>query len=321
MMTIVSVPAIGIYGKWRKDDMTKKEVIIMGATGMLGSMILDIFSRDEKVKLIATYRDGKLLRSLKRQYPKVQFCKLDIEKASLKDIIKIIKGADWVINAIGITKPYIHDNNAEEIKRAIHVNAIFPHLLNQATQKTNSKIIQIATDCVFSGQKSHYIETNIHDATDVYGKTKSLGEVYADNFYNLRCSIIGRELNGKNFLLDWLLDQPKGAKVNGFTNHKWNGITTLHFAKICLGIVKNTAKMSHVQHIVPGNALSKADLLKLIAEVYNRKDIKLREVKAPTAVDRTLSTNNKKLNRQLWEYAGYVSPPTISKMVKEMANI
>ena len=304
--------------------MTKKKVIILGATGMLGSMLLDRFalSKEIDLKVKATYRRPKEERKLlKKQYPQVSFYQFDVEKTRKEDVAELIKGCQWVINAIGVTKPHIHENNDKEIERAIIVNAFFPHLLAYAAKKTNSKVLQIATDCVYSGQKGRYTETDAHDCLDVYGKTKSLGEVKGDKYYHLRCSIIGSEQKGHHFLLDWFLTQPKKARINGFINHQWNGITSLHFARICLGIVKKEIALPHLQHILPANRINKAELIKIIAKEFKRQDVIIRGKKAPVAIDRTLSTKNKRLNQRIWRLAGYPRPPTIAKMIKELSQL
>ncbi len=303
-----------------KSIMTRQRVIILGCTGMLGSMMLDVFVKRDEFDIIATYRNPKALKLLTNKYPKVDFRKLDAEKTDLKNTADAVKGGDWIINAIGFIKPHIHDDNAKETQKAILVNVGFPYLLAQVSGKINSKIIQIATDCVYSGQKGQYIETDPHDALDVYGKTKSLGEVFISRVYHLRCSIIGPELKTHNSLMDWFLGQPKGAMVNGFTNHKWNGITSLHFARICYGIIKKRVDLLHIQHIIPANSLSKANLLKIIAKEFKRDDIVINNVKAPIAIDRTLSTNNVKLNQELWRLAGYGSPPSIQRMILELSQ-
>jgi len=132
--------------------MAKKRVAILGATGMLGSIMLDSFVQSREFDMIATCRKRKEAKLPKHQYPKVAFRRFDAETTGLKGLSEAIKGAQWVVNAIGVTKPHIHDDNAEEIQRAVLVNAYFPHLLVQAARKTNAKVIQIATDCVFSGQ-------------------------------------------------------------------------------------------------------------------------------------------------------------------------
>ena len=300
--------------------MTKQKIAILGCTGMLGSMTLEVLVKDSNFEIIATYRDPYGIKRLVNKYPQVTFCGFDVEKTTLKGISKVIDSANWVINAIGVIKPYIHDDNAHEVRRALYINAQFPYLLAQAANRSRAKVIQIATDCVYSGQKGYYVETDPHDGLDAYGKTKSLGEVYAENVYHLRCSIIGPELKAHNSLLDWFLSNPRGAEVNGFTNHYWNGLTTLHFAKICCGIINNDLKLSHLQHIIPANELSKAALLKSMAKQYLREDITIKAVEVPVSINRTLSTVDEKINSELWRSAGYTSAPTIEEMIEELAQ-
>lgn len=216
----------------------------------------------------------------------------------------LLGDTEWVINCIGVIKPYCDD-----VERAIVVNSLFPYELPEHT-------LQITTDCVFSGKDGSYTEESPHDATDVYGKTKSLGE--APHVKNLRCSIIGPEPKHKISLLEWLLKQE--GEVNGFTNHLWNGITTYHFSKICQGIIREGIQLPSLQHIVPADIVTKAELLRIIAEVY-KKNVVVKDVEAPVAVDRTLSTLNPKLNLKLWQAAGYDEPPTIRQMIKELAAL
>ncbi|HUD06068.1 MAG TPA: sugar nucleotide-binding protein [Candidatus Saccharimonadales bacterium] len=301
-------------------DTAKTKVTIIGCTGMLGSIVLDSLFNDGDFDIGATHRASADKKSLVGAYPSVSFEVIDAETASVEDISNAIKGSKWVINAAGIIKPYIHDDNAAEVERAILVNSLFPHRLGDAATKVGANVIQIATDCVYSGQKGDYIETDVHDALDVYGKSKSLGEAYFENIYHVRCSIIGPELKGHLSLLDWFLGNPQNADLNGFSNHQWNGITTLQFAKIARGIIKANLSLPHAQHIVPGNIISKADLLKTFAKAFKRPDITIKAMEAPTVIDRTLTTNNDSLNRQIWQSAGYNTPPTIEQMVLELAE-
>ncbi|MGZ6005789.1 MAG: sugar nucleotide-binding protein, partial [Candidatus Saccharimonadales bacterium] len=271
--------------------MSKPKVVILGSTGMLGAITLDSFVKSKDFEIIATYRDQKEAQAFIKKYPTVEFRLLDAEKDDVDDIAKAIHGADWVVNAIGVIKPYIHDDNAQEVERALRINGLFPHLLSKAAEKTGAKILQIATDCVYSGEKGGYIETDLHDALDVYGKTKSLGEAQFGNIYHLRCSIIGPEIKAHLSLMDWFLGQPEGAEVNGFTNHQWNGVTTLHYARVCQGIIKSNIELPRLQHIIPGNLITKSDLLKSFSKEFKRQDIVVNEVEAPKVIDRTLSTS------------------------------
>lgn len=249
---------------------------ILGSTGMLGSMVAKTW--------------GDAFTTVSRDA-------FDAETPTYQ----WYKEGDWVINCVGVIRPYCGD-----VARAIKVNALFPHTLPPKT-------IQIATDCVFSGKKGKYVESDPHDATDVYGKTKSLGE--AMHIKNLRCSVIGPEEKTHTSLLDWFLSQ---TEANGFTNHLWNGITTYHFSKICQGAIREGIELPTLQHVVPADKVTKAELLRIIAKAYKKK-IKVTDIEADEAIDRTLDTHNKAMNRRLWKAAGYEKPPTIEHMIEEMA--
>lgn len=210
---------------------------------------------------------------------------------------------EQAINCIGVIKPYCDDK-----ARAIKVNALFPYRLPEGS-------IQIATDCVYSGAKGSYTETDPHDATDTYGVTKSLGE--ASHIRNLRCSIIGPELKNHLSLLDQFL---AGNIDKGYTNHLWNGVTTLHFARIVKGAILEGIELPQLQHIVPADVVTKAELLRIIADAYGL-NLPVTDVEAPEAVDRTLATNNLELNLKLWNAAGYSKPPRIQEMVVELSRL
>jgi len=173
---------------------------------------------------------------------------------------------------------------------------------------------------VFSGASGRYDEAAEHDATDVYGQTKSLGEVPGENVLNLRCSIIGPEVGSSTSLLEWVLAHPRGATLNGFTNHHWNGVTTLHFAKLCLALIREAVPAPALQHVVPADAVTKDHLLHVFASAYGRTDVTIAPTGAPQAIDRTIATSAPAVNHALWRAAGYASPPTIEAMVQEMAE-
>lgn len=274
---------------------------------MLGSMVHDWLRRERSFTVTGTARAGS---STTRA--------LDAESGDVPDIA----GFDWVVNCIGVIKPYIKDDNREQVVRAIRVNSLFPIRLAEAAERTGARVLQIATDCVYSGRDGCYDEKAAHDPTDVYGKTKSMGEVHSPNMTHLRCSIIGPEIKGHVSLLSWFLKQERGAALNGYRNHLWNGVTTLHFAKVCGGIIRDRgeAALPHVQHVIPSGDITKADLLRSFAREYKRDDLTIKDVDAPTVIDRRLRTTDAQTNAKLWSGAGYTEPPTVEQMVKEMAE-
>ncbi len=300
--------------------MSRMNIVVLGGSGMLGSMIADVLSRDPELNVSATVRSQILADRSRRILPEVEWRVLDAATAGRDAIQKAINGARWIINAIGITKPYVHDEDPAEVENAIRINSLFPHELAVCAQASDARVIQIATDCVYSGHTGSYCETDVHDPLDVYGKTKSLGEVLYPGTYCLRCSIIGPEPKSYVFLVEWFRRQPKDAELNGFLNHQWNGITTLHFARLCSAAIKSGTALSRLQHVIPRGTVSKYELLKIFATQFQRDDIRINPTEAKTIVDRTLSTRSEDLNRSLWSQAGYSEPPTISAMIAELAT-
>ena len=180
------------------------------------------------------------------------------------------------------------------------------------------KIIQIGTDCVFSGATGKYLESSFQDAIDVYGKSKIGGEVVNLNKYLIRGSIVGPEAGQGKSLLNWFLNQSEG-KVNGFIDHMWNGITTLNFAKIVHGMIKTNNFKNNIQHVIPKDEVSKYDLL-----IYFKKffgvDVKVEKINSENSVNRTLKTENEDANKTLWLDAGYENIPTIEENIKELSE-
>jgi dTDP-4-dehydrorhamnose reductase len=256
-----------------------KRIVVLGANGMLGSMARSYLAKNRALEVIAADRGA---------FDAAGFVAGKPQKTSLR--------ADFIINCIGVIKPYCKDNDATGVINAVVVNALFPHRLAAEARRHGSRVIQIATDCVYSGVKGQYVENDPHDPLDVYGKTKSLGEVFDGSLLNIRCSIIGPELRGKSSLLEWCLSNDDGATLNGFAHHRWNGVTTLQFAELCEkliledGLCETLLNASAVHHFVPNSAVDKYELLNLIAEIYGRRFHIQRVDDVGPPVDRTLAT-------------------------------
>jgi dTDP-4-dehydrorhamnose reductase len=299
---------------------TMTSVVVLGGTGMLGSMVTDLLSREPGFALTATVRTRALADYGRKILPSVRWRIFDATRASHDELREVLAGARWAINAIGIIKPYAHDDNPSEVENAVRVNALFPCELAAAAGQIGVRVLQIATDCVFSGKQGPYRETAPHDAIDVYGKTKSLGEVPWPGFYCLRCSIVGPEFKAFASLLEWFRHQNTGATVTGFTNHQWNGVTTLHFAALCAGIIKQDLPLEHLQHVIPAGAISKHEMLQLFRNEFQRTDIEVAPAEAGVRIDRTLDTVDACRNQGLWAVAGYPEPPSVPQMIAELAR-
>src|ERR1051326_3965083 len=262
------------------------KVLITGGSGMLGSMIVDYLSRNREFHVTATVRDASFRTGAGAAFEKVHWEELNVERANSDQLRRLADRQQWIINAIGITKPLINERSWTDIERAVKVNVAFPFELARAAELSGARVLQIATDCTYSGTRGQYSESATHDPLDVYGKTKSLGEVRHPRVHHLRCSIIGPEPRDGRFLVSWLLAQPRNAQVKGYVNHLWNGVTTLQFAQICAAIIRENMMLPQLQHVVPRDAVSKAELLGIIARVYGRNDIEIGSVETDTALDR-----------------------------------
>jgi dTDP-4-dehydrorhamnose reductase len=288
---------------------------------MLGSMVARVLAADGDLNVTGTLRHLRGTGGIVGLPSGVRLAVVDAERSDEAAIASVLKGARWAVNAIGFIKPHIRETSADDIERALRVNALFPHRLARAAATCGTSVLQIATDCVYSGARGGYVESSPHDALDVYGKTKSLGEVREAHVHHLRTSIVGLERNRGTSLLEWFRGQPRSATVQGFTTHLWNGVTTLHFARVCAAIVSLNLDLPHRQHLVPADTVTKYELLNLFRHTFRREDILIQPIHMEPSVDRTLGTDDEACNRALWAAAGYPRPPAIGDMIDELAGV
>lgn len=228
-----------------------------------------------------------------------------VDADNIDDIRKLVfnKKPNVVINCIGIIKqiPLANDPIA-----TISINALFPHQVAKLCGECGARFVHVSTDCVFSGQMGDYSEKDIPDATDLYGKTKFLGEVHYPHSITLRTSIIGHELKGKYGLIEWFLSQ-KG-KVKGYTNAIFSGFPTVELARIICEYVIPNESLSGLYH-VSSNSISKFNLLKIVAEQY-KKNVKIEPF---DKVKENRSLNSEAFRRN----TGY-NPPPWKNLIEKM---
>lgn len=223
--------------------MSSKIIAIFGIDGMLGRYVKTVL------------QSKHFVRSLCRKG-------CDISQASKSEIMSQIEGCDIVVNCAGIIK----QRKDIGLLEMIQVNSVFPHMLADVCEKENIRMIHITTDCVFDGKKGMYAEQCSHDALDVYGKSKSLGE--PETSTNIRTSIIGEKPEDKHSLIEWVKSQ-KGRTIQGYTNHLWNGITCLQLAKVIEQTISTENFWKGTRHIYSPNHTNKWQLLSWINDIYN----------------------------------------------------
>lgn len=282
--------------------MTK--VLVLGSTGMLGAAVTSSLARSGLELETASRTQGRLFDAEK------------LESQTLLESAGIGRG-DYVVNCVGLTKARIDEGSIASRSLAVKLNVEFPTNLALAAEQAGARVIQAATDCVFSGLEGEYLESDAHDAEDVYGKTKSLGEIPSESVMHLRCSLIGPETARSSLFFEWVRQQPKDARIAGFTNHLWNGVSSLGFGNIVSGIITENLFRSGVRHLVPKNQVTKDQLVRLELAALGRLDVNVGPIEAPTAVNRTLATVDWEFNEQLFLAGGYLELPTIEELVLE----
>ena len=234
-----------------------RKVLLFGATGMAGHVVYCYLQNTGKYDIAnVVYRTPLNEDSIV------------VDVTNRKAVAEVVNKVqpEIIINCIGV----LIKGSKEHPDNAILINAYFPHLLKKLADEVNAELVHISTDCVFSGKKGNYTETDFRDADDVYGRSKALGEVINEKDLTIRTSIIGPELkrSGEG-LFHWFMNQH--GQVNGFKTAIWGGVTTLELAKaIDVALEQNKTGLIQLSN---GVGITKFDLLNLFKEIWNKQDV------------------------------------------------
>jgi len=269
------------------------KVLVLGASGMIGSTIIQVLSHNKEWEVHGTIRDASVKEYFPDYIANNLISDVDVDTYNLEQLFDNVR-PDVVINCVGITK---HLPEADDPLRAIALNALLPHRLSKHCDESNSRLIHISTDCIFSGAKGEYKEEDPSDAEDIYGKSKYLGEVLDTQGVTLRTSTIGHEIRTTHGLLEWFLSQK--VKCKGYSRAIFSGLPTVTLAAVIRDHVIPNESLSGLYHVA-GQPISKYDLLLLIAKEYNKKIEIVND--ASVVIDRSLNAD------KFMGATGYVAP-------------
>ena len=266
----------------------KKKILVLGSTGMLGHRVCHYFLATNQYEVT----DIAFRRKLRPDTIVLNVCNQEILERAIVNI-----NPDYIINCIGVISK---DKN--HIENAIYLNAYLPHQLKNFANRLHAKLIHISTDCVFSGIKGGYIESDDRDGRGIYAQTKILGEVNEHNHLTLRTSLIGPELkNNGSGLFHWFMSQQKS--IEGYTKMIWSGVTTTELSKAIQWSINN--EISGLYHITNGHPTSKNDLLELFKK-YTKKEIRINAVDGK-CLDKSLIDTRLLLDYQIPSYEKMIS--------------
>lgn len=270
-----------------------KKILVLGASGMAGHTISLYFKKQN-------YDVTTLTTSPFFIKPNIVLDAFDYLK--LKEVV--LEGQyDAVINCIGLLNEFANNNP----DKAIYLNGFLPHYLSQITKNTKTKIIQMSTDCVFSGEKGSYSEYDFKDGKTMYDQSKAIGELNNSKDLTFRNSIIGPDINPNGIgLFNWFIKQTGDLK--GYRKAIWTGVTTLTLAKAMeKAIIDN---LTGIYNLVNNETISKYELLKIFNDIFKKGNLKI------TPDDQVAL--NKSLMRTRKDFEFVV--PSYKDMILEMAE-
>lgn len=244
--------------------------LVLGCNGMAGHMI-SLYLKEQ----------GHLVEGFARE--KSRFIETTIGDVKdfdfLEQIIRV-GNYDTVVNCVGLLNQFAEDNHAD----AVLLNGYLPHYLAKITNGTDTQIVHMSTDCIFSGEKGGYTEDSIPDGALFYDRSKAVGEIKDNKNVTLRNSIVGPDIKENGIgLLNWFMKQ-KG-RVNGYVGAIWTGQTTLQLAKTMEQAAKQRA--NGLYNAVPSESISKYELLILFNEYIRKYPIEIKPVNIGT-IDKSL---------------------------------
>ena len=285
-----------------------KRVLVLGVNGLIGHTLYRKL-KQEGYEVFGT------MRRAKKEFMQYDFLQADtiIDGLDVHDISDVSEAIlqvqpSVVINCIGITRR--KDEISSSIQ-AIKINALLPHQMAKLCQDMSIRMIHLSTDCVFSGDSGLYSEDNIPDASDMYGRTKAMGEVLDNpNCLTLRSSFLGTEISDRTELLEWLLAQT-GQTIKGYTRAIYSGVSTVYLSSVITDVLKYYPQLSGLYQIASETPISKYDLLSIAKKAFNI-DVEIVEDDS-YASDKSLSgTRLKKIM--------HYRVPSWSDMLQELAD-
>ena len=244
-----------------KENKKKQTILVIGASGMLGHMLVRVLSPHHRViGTTSSKYDSKspLARILSE---KSWIDQIDVRNISTAELAISTTKPDVVINCVGVIKQKMESSN---IMDAILINSLVPHQLANLCEAAGSRFIHFSTDCVFEGSPGIKRASDTPNATDLYGTTKRLGEVNYALALTLRTGFVGRQLAGAEGLFEWVRSQ-KGSAISGYKNAIYSGLTTMALSQVVQQVIELHPSLSGL-HQVASQKINKFDLITKLNE-------------------------------------------------------
>lgn len=283
-----------------------ERLLVIGGTGMLGHRL--VLEASPRIETWWTTRgDGSVARN---RLP-MSRCLAGIDVTARGQLERALASVrpTLIVNCAGTVKQR-EDVSAPEI---IRTNSVFPHELADACDAIGARLVHLSTDCVFSGAQGDrpdgYDEHAALDATDLYGRSKLLGEIDRPRHLTLRTSTIGPELSRHTGLLDWFLRA--APPVMGYRRALFTGLTTPALSRLLIRLAIDEPRLGGVYHLA-GPAIDKCSLLSMLGD-HLRPGVGIHP-------DETVCVDRRLDGRTLAAATG-IAVPSWPEMIDELAEL
>ena len=254
----------------------------MGANGMIGHALLRCLGHE--FDTWGTVRSPRPPLELCRHFTATERI---LTSTDLNDSASVFRVLDdvrpsVVVNCIGLTRQ--RDCRPDAYQQT---NGYSAHWLARTVTDRGCRLIQLSTDCVFSGESGCYRETDIPDAREAYGVSKLAGESSLDGVLTLRKSAVGLEIRAGKSLLEWLLSHRNGH-IRTFEKVMFSGVTTATLADLTLQIIAERPTLGGLFHVA-APSISKGVLLRRMICEWKLRTTVIQDW--DTSHDRTLNAD------------------------------
>jgi dTDP-4-dehydrorhamnose reductase len=267
-------------------------ILVLGATGMLGSTAFRVLSEASDAQVFGTVRSEDARRFFIPELVSRLVMAGNLEDYDALERLFDMVEPHVVVNCVSLGKPPPSDP-----MKSISIFSLLPHRLVRLCRLRSARLILISSDGVFSGSRGGYTEDDYPDASDLYGIAKQLGELNEPHAITLRTSIIGHELQTKIGLLEWFLSQ--SGQCRCYTRAIFAGFPTAVLAQVIRDVIIPRPDLHGIYHVAT-EPISKFDLLRLVAQRY-AKSIELVPDDS-IVIDRSLSAE------RFAKATGYIPP-------------
>jgi dTDP-4-dehydrorhamnose reductase len=242
-----------------------KRVLIIGANGLVGQKLTDIFSNDRRFDLLISARQSEAYNKA------ASFGYVQLDATNLAAVKELVWNfsPEIIINAAAYTDV---DGCEREKELSWKANVTAVENLITASRLVGARVVHISTDYVFDGKAGPYDETATPNPLSYYGKEKLASEnavrASGENWAIVRTMVVyGVAPKVKKNFAIWLAQElKKGNKVNIVCDQFGNATLADDLARGIYELVRQNKR--GLYHMAGSDILSRYEFARKLADEF-----------------------------------------------------